>query len=398
MLILALGQVLLMRVLNTVWWRNRTVKKLSLGLLMFAFVSAALWAFLIYLHVSTELIYAFATLTSVAAVLNFALLISLPFSGVINTITHYVSKWQAKRGVVPSEEPKSRQRRLVLQGAAAMFPVGAVALGSGGMTKAFSGVDVREIPFYYDDLPADLDGFKIFHVSDSHLGPYVDNDNIEALMRTAEPFKPDLLLYSGDVADDLTMLPDCIKLVEQLKTRYGAYASMGNHDYYRGAPQVIAEFDKSSVPMLIDRGVTIKVGKTDLFIGGADDPRRMGERNDDFLRNSFDRTLTNAPSEGFKIIMSHRPSGFDVAAERKVELTLSGHTHGCQIGFMGEPIFNEWGGERYVWGHYKKGKSQLYTSSGVGHWFPFRLGCPTEAPIIVLRKGKDPDAAKGRIA
>lgn len=397
-LILALGQVLFMRVLNTIWWRNRIWKRVSLGLLLFAFLSAAIWALLVYLKFSTALIYVFAMFTSAAAVLNFALLVSLPFSGVINTITLFVNKWKAKRGHVISDEPRSRQRRLVLQGAAALFPVSAVALGSGGMTKAFSGVDVREIPFYYEDLPPELDGFKIFHVSDSHLGPYVDNDDIEALMLKAEPFKPDILLYSGDVADDLDMLPDCIKLVEQLKAKYGAYASMGNHDYYRGAPQVIAEFDKSSMPMLINRGVGIKVGNADLYIGGADDPRRMGETYEDFLRDSFDRALEQSNNGSFKIVMSHRPSGFDVAAERGVQLTLAGHTHGCQIGFMGGPIFNEWGGERYVWGHYKKGNSQLYTTSGVGHWFPFRLGCPTEAPIIVLRRGKDPEPDKGRVA
>jgi predicted MPP superfamily phosphohydrolase len=396
-LILALGQVLFMRVLNTIWWRNRTIKRLSLGLLLFAFLSGAIWALVVYLRFSTTLIYVLATMTSAAAVLNFALLVSLPFSGVINTITHFVAKWKMKRGIAATDEPRSRQRRMVLQGAAAMFPVGAVALGSGGMTRAFSGVDVREIPFYYEDLPADLDGFKIFHVSDSHLGPYVDNDDIEALMLKAEAFRPDILLYSGDVADDLDMLPGCIKLVEQLKAPYGAYASMGNHDYYRGAPQVIAEFDKSSVPMLIDRGISIKVGKTELYVGGADDPRRMGETYPDFLRNSFDRALTDASADSFKIVMSHRPSGFDAAAQRDVQLTLAGHTHGCQIGFMGEPIFEHWGGESYVWGHFKKGKSQLYTSSGVGHWFPFRLGCPTEAPIIVLRRGKDPQPEKGRV-
>jgi predicted MPP superfamily phosphohydrolase len=49
--------------------------------------------------------------------------------------------------------------------------------------------------------------------------------------------------------------------------------------------------------------------------------------------------------------------------------------------------------ERYLWGKYRKGDSQLYTSAGVGHWFPFRLGCPPEAPVIVLRKanGSDPN-------
>lgn len=397
-LILALLQVLMMRVLNFVWWKNRTLKRISLGLLLFAFLSAITWAGFVYFRISSTMNYVLATTTAVSAVINFALLVSLPFSGVINTASHFITKYRTKRGVENEDAPQSRKRRLVLQSAAAAFPFSAVALGSGGLTKSFTGVDVREIPFYYEDLPDDLDGFRIFHVSDSHLGPYVDNDDIEALMLRAEPFKPDLLLYSGDIADDLDMLPGCIKLIEQLKTPYGSYASMGNHDYYRGAPQVIAEFDKSSVPMLINRGVNIKVKGTELFIGGADDPRRMGVPIHDFLEDTVRKTLDQASNNVFKVIMSHRPSGFDITAKYNVDLTLSGHTHGCQIGFMGQPIFNEWGGESYVWGHYKIGRSQLYTSSGVGHWFPFRLGCPTEAPIIVLKKGKDPKPNQGRVA
>ena len=214
------------------------------------------------------------------------------------------------------------------------------------------------------------------------------------MMLEAEPFKPDLLLFSGDIADDLRMLPGCIKLVEGLKAKYGAYASMGNHDYYRGAPQVKAAFAKSTVPMLIDEGTNIKIGNAEVFVGGADDPRTMRGPSWEFLKRTVDDTLTHAHSDAFKIIMSHRPNGFNFSAENGVELTLAGHTHGCQIGFMGKPVFTEWGGEYYVWGHYRIGKSRLYTTSGVGHWFPFRLGCPTEAPIIVLRKGTDPDPAR----
>ncbi len=388
-LLLALGQVILLRVMNTIWWRKRPIKRVSLGLLFFTLAAAAGWAIVAYFRVSPALTYMFATATSLAAILSFALLVSLPFSGVLNTIEYWIARIQTKRAPAASDEPGSKQRRLVLQTAAAFFPLSAVALGSGGMSKAFSGVDVREIPFYFEDLPPDLDGFRIFHFSDSHLGPYVDNDDVEALLLKAESFQPHLMLISGDIADDLTMLPTCVRQFEQFKTKYGAYASMGNHDYYRGAPQVIAQFERSSVPMLIDRGVTLKVGGTDLYVGGADDPRRMGEPVDDFLRVSVERTLNGAPSQSFKIIMSHRPSGFDQTAAQGVDLTLAGHTHGCQIGFMGEPIFNEWGGERYVWGKYRKGRSQLYTSSGVGHWFPFRLGCPTEAPVIVLKRGRD---------
>jgi predicted MPP superfamily phosphohydrolase len=89
---------------------------------------------------------------------------------------------------------------------------------------------------------------------------------------------------------------------------------------------------------------------------------------------------------GFKILMSHRPDAFDYAASQGINLTLAGHTHGGQIGFMGRSLFDSYWADRYLWGEYRQGRSALYTSSGVGHWFPFRLGCPPEAPIIELRR------------
>jgi predicted MPP superfamily phosphohydrolase len=238
----------------------------------------------------------------------------------------------------------------------------------------------------FRNLPRDLDGFRILHVSDSHLGPYIDLDDVESMLLDAERFNPDLMLISGDIADHLDLLPGAIKLLESLRVPYGAYACMGNHDYYRGPLRVMAQFDKSSIPMLINRGLTVKVGGTDLFIGGADDPRYLGRPIDGFMRATIDKTLTDANSDSFRVMMSHRPTGFDRAAEQGVELTLAGHTHGGQIGFLGKPVFARWGQEKYVRGKYQIGDSLLYTSSGVGHWFPFRLGCPREAPVIELRK------------
>ena len=81
--------------------------------------------------------------------------------------------------------------------------------------------------------------------------------------------------------------------------------------------------------------------------------------------------------------MTHRPEGFDPASEMGIELTLSGHTHGGQAGLNGRSLWSAFT-DRYLWGHYAKNGSQMYLSSGIGHWFPFRLGCPTEAPIIEL--------------
>ncbi|MFH2055151.1 MAG: metallophosphoesterase [bacterium] len=384
-LVLSLLQLLLLRVFNTVWWRKRWVKLASLGLMLTALASGLVWAFATY-HRDYEWAQLGALVTAPAALFSLVLVATLPLSGIVNTVQHFRIRRRRRKGLEENVAPKSLQRRRFVQRAAAVIPVTALGLAGTGMARSFAGTNVREIDLAYADLPHDLEGLRILHLSDSHLGPYIDLDDLEAALQSAKKFKPDLLLYSGDIADDLRLLPGAIKLCESFGAPLGAYACMGNHDYYRGAPQVIATFERTSVPMLINRGVTIKVGKTDIFVGGADDPRYMGRPINSFMQESVDQTLDGAPQNAFKIIMSHRPTGFDRAAEQGVDLTLAGHTHGGQIGLMGRPILNQWGNERYIWGKYSKGASQIYTSAGVGHWFPFRLGCPTEAPVLVLKR------------
>jgi predicted MPP superfamily phosphohydrolase len=163
---------------------------------------------------------------------------------------------------------------------------------------------------------------------------------------------------------------------------------MGNHEYYRGADRVQRIYDRSPVPLLINQGQRIQVGSSALYLSGADDPRQMGWSYDSsrFYRSALESSLGGAASDDFRLMLSHRPGMFDYSAPEKVDLTLAGHTHGGQLGMMGHSAFEMFGDDLYLWGRYQKGDSQLYTSSGVGHWFPFRLGCPAEAPIITLSR------------
>ena len=106
----------------------------------------------------------------------------------------------------------------------------------------------------------------------------------------------------------------------------------------------------------------------------------------EFFNGCLDKTLVSRQEGDTVIVMSHRPSAFDFTAPRNVSLTLAGHTHGGQVGFMGRSILESSFPESYLWGHYRSGSSHLYTTSGMGHWFPFRLGCPPEAPVIELTR------------
>lgn len=294
-----------------------------------------------------------------------------------------------RSGLPRRQQGADRRRRSFLTKTAAVIP--AVTLGAAGygLFRSEGAVLMPEITFSFPDLHPDLDGLRILHLSDIHIGYYVELNDLEKVMRSAMEKRPDLVLISGDISDDLEVLPDVLRMMAVLKPRYGMYASLGNHEYFRGIREVLRIIEAGPIPLLRDTGVGIKVGGGTLYLGGADDPVRMARREENyrFLRKTVDSAFDGAPSDAFHLLMSHRPQGFDIAADQGIHLTVAGHTHGAQMGINGRSILEPWMRDHYLWGHYQRGGSHLYTSAGVGHWFPFRLGCPPEAPVYVLKRG-----------
>jgi predicted MPP superfamily phosphohydrolase len=236
-------------------------------------------------------------------------------------------------------------------------------------------------------LPEALRGLKLLHISDIHVGPYISLSDLEALVDRARSLQPDLVFVSGDICDHLPSYLDSLRILEQLRPTHGTYASLGNHKYFRGIEAVRSSFEKSDIPLLVDDGIALKIDGEKIFVSGADDPRHMGgPESTAKLRRSVEESQKKADGMGFRILMSHRSVAFDTAAELGVDLTLSGHTHGFQLGMGGRSLFDSSYPDRYIWGQYEKGERRLYTSAGVGHWLPFRLGSPPEAPLIVLEK------------
>lgn len=377
-------QALLLRLLNKVWWQKRRIRLLSLGLPVVGVALVILWGIAEYNSISW-LTFPTRTLTAMVFVLEVALMLSLPLSGLLHWVNHLLEKLASRRTSERSPQFDHR-RRLLLKGAATAVPLITLATSARGLTRAYAPVRVYLRPMQIADLPPELDGFRIFHLSDIHLGHYADLNHLTETLTNAASLRPDLTLVTGDLSDDLNELPPALKLIYDLKPPQGTLATLGNHEYFRGIQQVRRMYDQSPVPLLVNNSVVLKVAGKRLFIGGIDDPRRMGARNDEFFQKTIDETLTPVAAGDTVVLMSHRPDAFDYAASKNVHLTLAGHTHGGQIGFMGRSVFETYSSGNYLWGEYTLGKSRLYTSAGAGHWFPFRLGCPTEAPVIELRR------------
>ena len=323
-----------------------------------------------------------ATGMAILMIISLILIVTLPVSLLINRINQWT---RSLRKNVP-KPIYNQDRRLFLKTAAAALPVFTIGTTTNGVASAFQNVKIPQITMRYDNLPNALNGFKIWHLSDLHLGYYYQLDDLERLLLDAENEPVDLIVITGDVADDLSKLTDTLKLINQKEGNHSALVSVGNHEYFRGIKEVRRQIDASPIPLLLNDQHIINVNGCKLLIGGLDDPVRMHSDNSRFFERSIQQLLKNNPEFDFSILMSHRPKVLNVAPDYNIDLVLAGHTHGAQIGFNNRSIFESMWEENYLWGKYKKGNAQLYTSSGVGHWFPFRLGCPAEAPIITLKK------------
>jgi predicted MPP superfamily phosphohydrolase len=375
-LFVLLVAVLSLRLLLPAWWRVRPVRWGAAGAAVLAGVGFAMWVggpeIGSYATSYWGVVLAWGLLTLLAPAV-----LTLPVAGVA---------WHVARVVTP-EKPDRFTRRNVLQASCALLPGAAFSASSGGLIAANAPPRIPTVTMAFEDLHPDLVGLKILQISDAHLGACLGLADLEKLLDRVKAHAPDLVLFTGDLADDVTQIQPALRMASALKPRLGVFASMGNHEYLHDGRITRPLYDKSPVPLLRDRGTKLRVGKATLWLAGADEPPghpgafyAPGAKFDANVRKCLD----GAPSDALRVLMCHRPEGFPSAAEQGFHLTLSGHTHGGQVGLFGRSLFER--ENRYMWGTYERGEGKLYTTSGFGHWYPFRLGCPAEAPLVVLAR------------
>ena len=391
MVVIGLIEILLIRILNKDWWQYKPIKYGSLLLPVIGVISVILW-FSGMANQTEWLAQTGALMTTTVLILLLGLIVSLPLSGILNLSNRWIERRKKRRqrkNIKNNIAPKSLEkidehRRLFLKGTAAALPLVSLSFGTGGIASSFSETKVYIRKMAFENLPPQLNGLRIVHLTDSHLGIYKNVAHIEKILHSAREHNPDLILMTGDIADELDLLPETLKLVSEFDAPYGVFAVPGNHEYYRGIERFKQAHVDSPVSLLIDTGQTVNINGFSLYIAGADDPRSMLGDYVTTLNKSIAKSMEKAPSDSLKILLSHRPGALDKAAELGANLILSGHTHGGQIGAGNRSFFENFMPDRYLWGEYNIDKTRMYVSSGIGHWFPFRLGCQTEAPIIEL--------------
>ena len=228
-------------------------------------------------------------------------------------------------------------------------------------------------------LDPELDGYRIAHLSDLHIGPWTPRSWGLRWARAANALECDLAVVTGDLIMSGTAFhEDAADVVGALRAKDGVFVSMGNHDYDHGngGEALVAAVESRGARVLRNEGVE----RHGLFIGGIDD--RWSNRAD------LDRVFLQRPSDVITVLLAHDPADFEGAAERGAHLVLSGHTHGGQLALPFAARHANLGRlhRRHTLGVYQRGKSSLVVHPGLGtSGPPVRLGVAPAIVEITLR-------------
>lgn len=241
-------------------------------------------------------------------------------------------------------------------------------------------INVKEIPLTIHKKVSGSPEVKILMASDIHLGALIGERREKKLLDVVREQKPDMVLLCGDLVDGEiapVLRKNLGKHIQEINTPLGTYAILGNHEYIGNINKTLPYLRSINIRVLIDEIVTLPndiqlVGRNDHSSGrGGSAPKSLGG------------LLSATDPEKPVIVMNHQPFNLQEAADAKVDLHLSGHTHHGQmwpLNYLTKAIFE------LSWGLLKKGNTYFYVSSGYGTWGPsVRVGNRPEIVIFKLK-------------
>jgi uncharacterized protein len=263
---------------------------------------------------------------------------------------------------------------------------------------------IERINIAIANLPANSIGTKIIQLSDLHYdGIHLSDALLQEAIKLCNQENADLILITGDfITDNSQPIPRLANQLQKLKSKFGIYGCLGNHDSFVPglATKLITALEKVGITILVNE-VAYPLGTEIALVGLAD------LRSQNFHDNSI---LAKLDPSVPRIVLAHNPDSAKVLAQYRVDLQLSGHTHGGQAvipGYGPAPailqqirqstpnfisrripflrkcasIVQDW---QWSEGWHQIGKNQLYVNRGLGTYFPGRFRCPPEITVITL--------------
>jgi predicted MPP superfamily phosphohydrolase len=269
-----------------------------------------------------------------------------------------------------------------------------------GITKGKYNFKLFKHTLFFSDLPKEFDGFKIVQFSDLHSGGFDSYEDVKRGFDLIQNQNADLILFTGDLVNDIAEeINPYKKLLNDLKAPYGKYSILGNHDYSEDDglfpdeasklknSNAIQQYQRDAGFILLNNQNT-KIEKQNSFI------RLIGVENwgNGFIKKgNLDEAIKDCTAEEFSILMSHDPTHWEKIVKshpKHIHLTLSGHTHGMQMGI--EAFGIKWSPIKYIYkywaGLYYEMNQYLYVNRGFGFMaFAGRVGITPEITVFTLK-------------
>ena len=255
-----------------------------------------------------------------------------------------------------------------------------------------SALMVNEIKITNDKIPQSFEGFRIAQVSDLHTAELGKDNN--KLIEKLNECEPDIIVLTGDLIDsNHTNLEVALSFARQAVKIAPCYFVTGNHEAWVGSQyeELKTSLENAGVTVLQDEAIELNYGDECIQLIGLNDPD-FSER-DSFLSESILETKLSEIniSNGFTILLSHRPEHFNVYQNKNIDLVLSGHAHGGQfrLPFLGGVIAPNQGlFPKYDAGIYTENGTTMIVSRGIGNSIiPVRINNRPEIIIIELNCG-----------
>lgn len=263
---------------------------------------------------------------------------------------------------------------------------------------------VREHRVVHPNVPKAFDGLRVVQLSDAHLGSFDGTPEpvLEAL-KQVQGLSPDLILFTGDLVNELADEAEAwVDAFAALSAPLGKYSVMGNHDYADYGPfdeaqrtASIAQLKDIQTRMgfkMLDNAHVVwsKDGESLVLLGVENWGRGFRKSGD--LKQALEGS---GAEDHFTMLMSHDPTHFELEVMdglAPVELTMSGHTHGMQMGIEIPWLNIKWSPSSLTYkrwgGLYREGSQYLHVNRGFGVLgFPGRVGMPPEITLLTLERG-----------
>jgi predicted MPP superfamily phosphohydrolase len=250
------------------------------------------------------------------------------------------------------------------------------------------------------NLPPELAGLKIAHLSDLHMTGQLGREFYDCVVDLTNDWRPDIVAITGDILEKEQCLPWILPTLGQLEAPQGKFFVVGNHEMrLREVAPLRRLLEEAGFKDLGSRSVVQSVRGCPVLLAGVElpwfgsAPEIDGAAAATSTQHSGRGTREPVKGQGeasheppFRILLSHSPDQFAWAKSREFDVMLAGHTHGGQIRLplIGALIAPSWHGSYYAGGTYYERPTLLHVSRGLAGIHPIRWNCPPELALLTL--------------